>query len=84
MPHWPQMIATLVDEPYLLSMEQVADLTPRQILGIYFRKRDDKGNAIPLPYAWDDGEADRQQAVRFWVAQGKTEEEAREMIYGSR
>jgi len=83
-PHWPQMVATLIDEPYLLSMEQVADLTPRQILGIYFRKRDEKGNAIPLPYAWDDGESDRQQAVRFWVAQGKSEEEAREMIYGSR
>lgn len=78
------MVATLVDEPYLLTMDQVADLTPRQILGIYFRKRDPKGNPLPLPYAFDDGESDREQAMRFWMANGKTEEEAREMIYGSR
>lgn len=77
-------MATLIDEPYLLTMNQVAELTPRQILGLYFRKRDPKGIALPLPYAWDDGESDRQQAVRFWMANGKTEEEAREMIYGSR
>lgn len=78
------MVATLVDEPYLLTMDQVSELTPRQILGIYFRQRDPKGNPLPLPYAFDDGESDRQQAMRFWMANGKTEEEAREMIYGSR
>ena len=77
-------MATLIDEPYLLTMNQVAELTPRQILGLYFRKRDPKGIALPLPYAWDDGESDREQAMRFWMANGKTEEEAREMIYGSR
>jgi len=77
-------VATLIDEPYLLTMNQVAELTPRQILGLYFRKRDPKGIALPLPYAWDDGESDREQAMRFWMANGKTEEEAREMIYGSR
>jgi hypothetical protein len=78
------MVATLVDEPYLLSMDQVANLTPRQISGIYLRKRDQKGTAVPLPYAFDDGEEERQQAVRFWMAQGMSEEEAKERIYGSR
>lgn len=84
MPHWPQLVAGLVDEPYCLTMREISRLTPRQIVGIYYRKRDDKGNPLPLPYAFDDGESERQQAVRFWVAQGKGEDEAREMIYGSR
>ena len=84
MPHWPQIVAGLIDEPYLLTMAEVSDLTPRQILGLYFRKRNPKGIALPLPYAWDDGESERQQAIRFWVSQGKTEEEAREMIHGGR
>ena len=75
-------MATLLGEPYCLPMRDVVRLTPRQIVGLYHRKQDDKGNLVPLPYAFDDGEAEKEQAVRFWMASGMTEDEAREKIYG--
>lgn len=65
-------------------MREIGRLTPRQVVGLYYRQRDDKGNPRPLPYAFDDGESEREQAMRFWMANGKTEDEAREMIYGIR
>jgi hypothetical protein len=38
----------LVDKPWLLSMEDIANLTDRQIIDIYYRERDKDG--IPKDY----------------------------------
>lgn len=38
-------MANLVDEPYCLTMEEVAKLTMRQVVLIYFRDRDRKTGA---------------------------------------
>lgn len=39
----------LIDEPYCLSMSQIADLTDYQIHTLYFRPRDKQGIPKPLP-----------------------------------
>lgn len=41
------LYARLVDEPFRLSMAQIAELTDRQIAEIYFYPRDEKGRLLP-------------------------------------
>jgi hypothetical protein len=36
-----------MDKPYLLRPWEIERLTDKQIIEIYYRKRDDKGNPIP-------------------------------------
>ena len=77
------MVAGLVDEPYLLRMEDVAQLTPRQVSGIYYRPRNDKGAALPLPYAFETVAGAKAKAFEILTALGMTEDEARRKVYGN-
>lgn len=82
-PHYPEMVARLLDEPYTLTMESISGLTAKQITELYFRPRDEKGIALPIPYAFDDGEREREKAVAMLSAiAGISEEEARRKIHG--
>jgi hypothetical protein len=43
------IFASLTDEPYLLSIDQIGDLTDYQIWRIYGKDRDANGRAKPIP-----------------------------------
>jgi hypothetical protein len=77
------MVAGLIDEPYLLTMEEISQLTLRQVVMLYYRKRDDKGKPLPLPYGFDDPEAEKKKVYEFWLYTGMEEEKARRLVYGS-
>jgi hypothetical protein len=38
-----------MDKPYLLRPWEILDLTDRQIVDLYYRKRDDKGVPVEIP-----------------------------------
>lgn len=83
-PHYPQLIAGLVDEPYSLSMNSIAQLTLRQIVGIYYRERDEHGKPLPLPYGVAEQGDERTKAVKILIAMGFDPEDARNQVYGSK
>jgi len=43
------VVASLTDQPYLLSMDQIAELTDYQIWRIYGKERDDRGVPKTIP-----------------------------------
>ena len=51
---------------------------------LYYRRRDDKGVPLPLPYGFEDVEAEKKRAFDFYVYAGMDEDKAKELIYGSR
>jgi len=57
------LYASLVDTPYLLSWSQIAELTDRQIIEVYYRARDKDGNALPLPEEHDRAELTEAQQL---------------------
>lgn len=42
-----------MDEPYCLSIDQISNLTMRQISLIYYRERDNKGIPRPIRQGYD-------------------------------
>lgn len=81
-PHFPQVVANLLDEPYLLRMEDIKRLTPRQIVYLYMRPRDEKGIPRPLPYGFDDTDPMEEAAREFSEKYGVTLEKARGYLNG--
>lgn len=84
MPHWSQIVVGLLDEPYLLRIEEVSLLTIRQIYFLYYRERDKDGKAKPLPYLFADPEdkkkAKIEQFIAFGKQIGKTDEEIEQIL----
>lgn len=52
-----------MDTPYLLSWAQIAELTDRQIVEVYYRPRDKEGNPLPLPEEHDRAELTEAQQL---------------------
>lgn len=82
------MVAGLIDEPYRLTMDQVADLTIRQITFIYYRERDKQGRPKTLPYFFGD-EAERTRSMEeqfrmMGASIGKTPEEIEAILEEAR
>lgn len=78
------MVVGLLDEPYCLSMADVADLTVRQITFLYYRERDKQGRPRPLPYYFVD-EAEKRNGIReqfrmMGATLGKTPEEIEQIL----
>ncbi len=65
------MIASLVDEPYCLSMDEVAKLTMRQVVLIYFRDRDRK-TGVPkrIDPTWETEIDEEEEARKQFLAIG--------------
>jgi len=81
LPHWPQIVANLCDEPYLFKPWEVGQLTPRQVATIYSRPMDDKGKRRPLPYPGPVDE--RAEALEFLQkVVGMPPAEAYRQVYG--
>lgn len=66
------IVASLTDTPYLLRINDIADLTDYQIWRIYGKDRDDKGNPrqIPGSLAPSKREADIVDAKTKFLAMG--------------
>lgn len=65
-------------------MEQVADLTVRQIYFLYFRERDKEGRPKALPYYFKDKADDQAEKIAYFrlfgQQLGKSEEEIEKLI----
>jgi len=48
-PPFRDVCAVLCNEPFLLTPEQVGQLTPWQAANLYLCPRDDKGRVLPAP-----------------------------------
>lgn len=71
MPHYAQIVASLIDEPYHLPFESIVNLTPRQLDWLYFAPRDKKtGARKQLPYYFNRAEQDRLQAKAQYLSMG--------------
>lgn len=51
--------ANLMDKPYLLRPWEIERLTDKQIIELYYRKRDDKG--VPISYESEEHEWDKRK-----------------------
>lgn len=81
MPHWPQLVANLLEEPYCMRPEEIARLTPRQVVCFYNRPRNDKGIPRPLPYPGPvDPKAEQLEFLQTVV--GMDPVEAYRKVYG--
>lgn len=82
------MVVGLLDEPYRLTIDQVADLTVRQVYFMYYRARDKDGRPKPLPYYFIERDRAVQQKVEMFRAFGqkigKTEEEIEAILEEAR
>lgn len=68
------MVAGLIDEPYCLSMDQVAKLTMRQVSLIYYRERNKK-TGVPkrIDALWgEDSDKDYRDFMSLGLALGKS------------
>lgn len=74
----------LLEEPYFLTIDEVADLTVRQISFLYYRERTKEGKAKTLPYYFKTEEDKKQEKINMFKAfgkqLGKTDEEIQQMI----
>jgi hypothetical protein len=61
------MIATLLGDPFWLSIEQVFQLTDRQIHDLYFRPRDKDGKVIPQQ---DESDSNPEVSLAMLLAAG--------------
>ena len=43
----------MIDEPYCLPIDQIANLTMRQVFLLYYRERDSKGIPRPIKQMYD-------------------------------
>jgi len=57
------LYAPLVDSPYKLSWKEIAELTDRQIVEVYYRPRDKEGNPIEMPAEHDRAELTPDQQL---------------------
>jgi hypothetical protein len=81
LPHWPQIVANLLEEPWCLRPDEVAKLTPRQVVCFYNRPRNEKGVPRPLPYPGPVDE--RAEELNFLqVVMGMSPEAAYRKVYG--
>jgi hypothetical protein len=61
----------LIDEPYVLPLEQIVELTPRQLDWLYFAPRDKKtGARKQLPYLFDRGLEGQLEAKAQFLSMG--------------
>jgi hypothetical protein len=71
----------LLDEPFFLPLESIANLTMRQIFLLYYRERDNKGVPKPIRQMYDyddDGELidrSKDEFLNLGMALGLTPEE---------
>jgi hypothetical protein len=71
----------LLDEPFFLPLESIANLTMRQIFLLYYRERDNKGVPRPIKQMYDyddDGELidrSKDEFLNLGMALGLTPEE---------
>jgi len=71
----------LLDEPFCLPLESIANLTMRQIFLLYYRERDNKGVPKPIKQMYDyddDGELidrSKDEFLNLGMALGLTPEE---------
>ena len=74
----------LLEDPYFLTIEEVADLTVRQITFLYYRERTKEGKAKTLPYYFKSEADKREEKIGMFKAfgkqLGKTDEEIEKMI----
>ncbi len=66
-----QLVAGLSDEPYCLSADDISKLTMRQIVTIYYRKRDKHGVPRKIDAHWYEGdEVDTRGAYKQFMEMG--------------
>ncbi len=71
----------MLDEPFCLPLESIANLTMRQIFLLYYRERDNKGVPKPIKQMYDyddDGELidrSKDEFLNLGMALGLTPEE---------
>lgn len=68
----------------MLTLDQVADLTVRQITFLYYRERDKDGKPKPLPYYFKDKQEEMEEKIAYFrmfgTQLGKTPEEIEQLI----